>query len=488
MGSTAGVAPPFPLRFHSRPQALIGILSRHPATSPAPCSSYSSPYRLFSRTSVLPAPSFFPGPALSFFLFGLSLSASAAPIPRDQAFAPGRQPDRICLSWTGDPATTQAVTWRTSPEVQLGRAEIALADASPAFVGRARMIPADSELLDSESGPARYHEARFTGLQPATQYAYRVGTVDQWSEWLQFRTASAAPDSFSFIYFGDAQNDVLSLWSRAIRAAFCDAPQALFMLHAGDLIDAAEDDRQWGEWFAAGGFIHAMIPTLAVPGNHEYVWQASTREKYLSGHWRPSFALPENGPPNLTETCYWLDVQGVRMVCLDSNLELPLQAAWLDQILTNNPQQWTIVTFHHPVYSSAKGRDNDELRCRWKPLIEHHGVDLVLQGHDHTYARGRNLPEGLKARSQAGTVYVVSVSGPKMYGLTDERWMDRGAENTQLYQVITVAGERLHYRASTVTGELYDGFTLVKNHKGPNQLIEQAPPGAERRWDNTLRN
>ncbi|MHC5020205.1 MAG: hypothetical protein ACYTGX_08880, partial [Planctomycetota bacterium] len=29
-------------------------------------------------------------------------------------WAPSAVPDRIVLSWTGDPSTTQAVTWRTA--------------------------------------------------------------------------------------------------------------------------------------------------------------------------------------------------------------------------------------------------------------------------------------------------------------------------------------------------------------------------------------
>ena len=47
-----------------------------------------------------------------------------------------------------------------------------------------------------------------------------------WSEWVHARTASDKPEPFSFIYFGDAQNDVKSLWSRVIRGAYSDAPKA----------------------------------------------------------------------------------------------------------------------------------------------------------------------------------------------------------------------------------------------------------------------
>jgi acid phosphatase type 7 len=84
-------------------------------------------------------------------------------------------------------------------------------------------------------------------------------------------------------------------------------------------------------------------------------------------------------------------------------------------------------------------------------------------------------------------VYVVSVSGPKQYKLRDDRWMKRGAENSQLYQVISVNRDTLHYRAMTVVGELYDAFDLVKQKKKPNKLIERIPSKKpERRWDNTL--
>ena len=49
---------------------------------------------------------------------------------------------------------------------------------------------------------------------------------------------------------------------------------------------------------------------------------------------------------------------------------------------------------HYPIYSSKQGRDNVGLRNALQPLFEKYKVDLVLQGHDHTYGRGTNLPLG----------------------------------------------------------------------------------------------
>jgi hypothetical protein len=69
-----------------------------------------------------------------------------------------------------------------------------------------------------------------------------------------------------------------------------------------------------------------------------------------------------------------------------------------------------------------------------------------------------------------------------MYDLVrDDRWMHRAAENTQLYQVITVTPDTLHYRAMTVTGEVYDSFDLMKRKSGPNLLVETLPPGVPER-------
>jgi 3',5'-cyclic AMP phosphodiesterase CpdA len=343
-------------------------------------------------------------------------------------------------------------------------------------------LPAETEAFTSDLGRCHNHTARLASLAPATKYVYRVGDGVNWSEWFHFTTASEDARSFTFVYFGDAQNDIRSLWSRVVREAHADAPRASFMLHAGDLVNRANRDAEWGEWFGAGGWLNAMIPSIVTPGNHEYDGEP---EESLSHHWRPQFALPENGPPGLEETAYWIDYQGVRMVSLNSNERHQEQAAWLDQVLARNPNTWTIVTFHHPIFSSGKDRDNPRLRRLWKPVLDKYAVDLVLQGHDHTYARtGLRVPENVNAGVNVlsgSTVYVVSVSGPKLYELQRAPFVQRAASGAQLYQIIHIDNDRLTYEARLATGELYDAFTLVKRRGEPNELIDQIPDTPELR-------
>ncbi|MCA8995659.1 MAG: metallophosphoesterase family protein [Planctomycetaceae bacterium] len=412
-----------------------------------------------------------------------------------EKYAPSILPDRIVLTWTGDPATSIAVSWRTSADVRQGYVEYAEATPGPQFVRASQRVSAQATPLDAHLGKAHYHSTQLSDLKPETKYAYRVGDGTNWSEWNQFTTASSEAKPFTFVYFGDAQNDIHSHWSRVVREAYRDAPKAAFLLHAGDLVNKGDGDADWGEWFAAGSHIHRMIPCIATPGNHEYIKTdlkvvGVDIGRKLTPFWHPVFSYPENGPEILRETAYFIDYQGVRIVSLNSNEHLDEQAHWLDQVLTDCPCRWKVVTFHHPIYSSAAGRDNAFLRKAWQPVFDKHHVDLVLQGHDHTYSRSHplkyetNVATGVTARSEnGGTVYVVSVSGPKMYNLEKRPLMARGAEDTQLYQIVHVNGDTLRYEARTATGQLYDGFQLNKSTDGTNRITEQIPDTPERLRD-----
>lgn len=400
-----------------------------------------------------------------------------------EMYKPTAMPDRIVLTLNGDPRTSVAVTWRTSVDVVKGIAEIAEAEANPYFSEKAKQIEATSTALKTDLNTAHFHTVAFSGLTPNKKYVYRVGDGTNWSEWFHFKTAAAENEPFSFIYFGDAQNNVRSMWSRVIREAYSDAPKAAFMLHAGDLINVANSDAEWGEWFGAGAWINAMTPNVAIPGNHEQTKLGDGSRK-LTEHWKPQFEFPLNGPKGLEESCYTIQYHNMLLIGLNSNEQQATQAVWLDQVLSENTAQWVVCTFHHPIFSTGKDRDNKELRALWKPIIDKHKVDLVLQGHDHTYGRtGMQVPETIanvptgvqKVDQQTGTIYVVSVSGPKMYNHRKQDFMKRVAEDTQLYQVIHIDGGKLRFEARTAVGDLYDAFELQKQPGMINKLIEFEP-------------
>lgn len=436
------------------------------------------------------------GAALTAALFAAGINVAQSQneptpaYPVAEKHKPTTLPDRIVLTNEADPSSSQSVTWRTDTTVKQAQAQIAKAGEGPSFKNSATTVLSTrtSPITSSLGAQTLFHTVRFTGLDPKTKYLYRVGDGTNWSEWLEFETASATRDPFSFVYFGDAQNDIQEHWSRVIRQSFADAPEAKLLLHAGDLIDNHNTDQQWGDWFNAGSFVPAMRNNFATPGNHEYSGTA------LSQYWRTQFAWPDNGPTQgtaavidaLKGTVFYTDYQGVRFISLNSNVSavasalrpefLEVQRAWLESILQNNPSKWTVATFHHPMFSTADGRNNPTQRASWLPVFERYGVDLVLQGHDHSYGRG-NVAEGTTGAS-GKTIYAVSVSGPKMYEANDNNWTSNGGiakkigMNTQLYQVISVDGDKLTYKSKTATGKLYDDFTIDKPADGPKVITE----------------
>jgi 3',5'-cyclic AMP phosphodiesterase CpdA len=327
----------------------------------------------------------------------------------------------------------------------------------------------------------------FEGLKPDKLYAYRVGDGnDHWSEWIHFRTAKSGYAPTQFVYFGDAQNDVLSHWSRVIRMAYQTAPDATFAIHAGDLINRAHRDQEWAEWYKAGGFIHSQWTAIPVVGNHEFSPISLGISRKLSIQWRPQFTLPVETDldTELHETVYTVDYQDIRIIVLNSNTLREEQTEYLEKQLENCTAKWKIITCHHSIFSPAKGRNFQFARDHWKPLLDKYGVDLVLNGHDHTYARG-HVPvrtNDQKKDGDLGTVYVTSVSGPKQYSL-DEKQMesysvdgyqrDKSAEQTQFFQVITVENNKLTYVAYTALGEEYDRAVITKDFETGRKELTQ---------------
>jgi len=436
--------------------------------------------------------------AVALCLPQLSTSASigaSPPVAEHGTPSPGEYPARIVLGWSGDPSRSMAVTWRTAQPVATPLAQVALATARSDLAATAVAVPGEGQALPLADGSTvGQYRAVFTQLEPGRRYVYRVGDGRTWSEWNTFTMARDEPAPFRFIYLGDVQNEIRSVWSRVVRSAYAAAPDARFIAYAGDLLAEGYDDRLWGEWCDGLGFISANVPALPVPGNHDLHRAPGSPPGALavSPLWRAHFALPGNGPAALGDLIgqtYFLDYQGARMIALDVNAwandafepgarERVKQATleWLTQTLAQNPNRWTIVLQHQAIHSIAKERDYAEMRAALVPLYDRYGVDLVLQGHDHAYGRTWKLAANKVVPDAArGTIYVISVSGAKMYEIhrANRELMARLVEQKQLYQVVSIRPSRLSFAAYGADGVRVDAFELRKPGRGPSVYVDR---------------
>jgi hypothetical protein len=377
----------------------------------------------------------------------------------------GARPEHVTLTWSGDPRTSQTIQWRTGPGAKRG--EVAYGRAADLDSPRGRKpnrVKATSEMLKDEqlvNDPVVLrHTVELKGLEPGTRYRYSVGdgTRGGWDEYREFTTAPDGAVPFSFVYMGDAQNG-LDRWGSLVHNAFRERPDAAFYLMAGDLVNRGAHRDDWDSFFQNARDVFDRRTVVPVIGNHEN--QGGHPTLYLK-----HFALPKNGPAGVEpERAYSFHYSNAHFIILDSNLDPATQTAWLEKELASSKATWRFVACHHPAYSSAVGRQNEKLFREWTPVFDKYHVDVVLQGHDHAYLRTYPMKAGKAVATPAeGTVYVVSVSGTKFYPQAAHDYTQVGMTNVATWQVldIQISGNRLHYVAKDIDGEVRDRFVIEK--------------------------
>lgn len=363
-------------------------------------------------------------------------------------------PDEIVLSWTGDPGTTQTVSWRGETEY----AGVAVCNGKR-FIAETVRIPGENYY--------RY-TAAITGLLPGQTYQYRVGDGSAWSPWHRFTTETSG--SFAFMYMGDIQYEAMNQdykkWGNFIDNAYDQYPQTAFLLLGGDLVVNNGDLIEYEAVLKNGQPMLAQVPLMTTPGNHE---TDVTPDRY-----KELFALPENGTKQTIEEVYSFDYNNCHVVSLNSNLFQPERIhamgrqkwnmmmdevdRWLESDLSGDGSDFTIVFMHHPPYPILENLDiYDLVEQRWTPIFEKNDVDVVFVGHQHIYMR---------TKSMDGVTYIMARSGEKYsryYETGDPipKYVEVLAEiNT--YELVSVTKDQLTVQAFDPEGNLVDQWTKTK--------------------------
>jgi len=175
------------------------------------------------------------------------------------------------------------------------------------------------------------------------------------------------------------------------------------------------------------------------------------------------FSLPSGGESggvaSGTEQYYAVDYGNVHLVSLDSQLSNrdPVQrqamADWLVADLSANVRDWTIVFFHHPPYSKGENHDSDQeqaeidMREVFTPIFDAYGVDVVYNGHSHSYERSYYMGghTGLSTTFDLATHAELNASGAGASGQGSEAYPQisatSGADDKVVYTVAGSSGK-----------------------------------------------
>ncbi|GAE09252.1 hypothetical protein JCM10914_5606 [Paenibacillus sp. JCM 10914] len=382
-------------------------------------------------------------------------------------------PTNISVGMGEDPTSSRRFNWHTTPSIEQSVVELAKKSEFTTFdAPNVQKVSGTAELYHTlDLGSVRTHKVTVDGLEPGTEYVYRVGDGQgHYSEQGMIRTTDASGDTTKFLYFADSQAasaKEFELWGNTIDKAAAEHPDSEFMVHAGDMVDKGFVEEQWNYWFAEAQQHFMQTTLVAAIGNHEVM---GSKE---NGDFLAHFNQPGNGIEPLKGTNFSFDYKNIHFVMLNSEYQLEEQKVWLQQDLADNTKEWTIAIFHRGPYGSIY--DSAEVRDAWAPVLEEHGVDLVLNGHDHIYYRSYPMKNGQIAPDGQGTVYVVAgSSGPKFYSHTERGWHEViDEEQTQMYASIEVKGDELEYITKTVGGRVVDHLTLSKSDKTPKPEPEE---------------
>lgn len=335
-----------------------------------------------------------------------------------------------------DPARSMWLSWSTLGAVSGARAEIGI-DGSYGLA-----VPVETRTVPGVA--TRYAHALVEGLEPATTYRWRLSHDGAEPVSGTFTTAARRRVPFRFVAFGDQGDGDAAASVGAVIAGLRPAPVLAFLV--GDLSYASKsggvlpsipgvtvDDSVWDRWLALASRAGASsFPWLGGVGNHEM--EEGRGDLGYDGY-LARLALPGNGPAGVPTA--WTSRYGnVAFVNLDANdvsLEITrnlgwtggAQDAWLDQTLAalraDRGIDWIVVGFHHCAYcSNAVHASDGGVRARWEPLFDRHGVDLVVNGHNHCFERSHPMRAGAPVAevrsggsvdSARGTTYLTAGGG-----------------------------------------------------------------------------
>jgi hypothetical protein len=328
-----------------------------------------------------------------------------------------------------------------------------------------------------------------SGLALGRKYYYRVRGNGQTLAEGYFTTRQPRGRKIRFVAFGD--NSYGDISDRAIAYhSYRQHPD--FVMNCGDNVYESGSDDEYQRYFfpvynadqagpREGAPLLRSVPFYTVIANHDVQGKDANGHEIadfartpdalafytamhlpLNGPAAPAYPTPMSGPQPTTDRfrmCagdrfprmanYSFDYGDVHFLCIDSNRYIdpndPALQAWISADLSAASATWKFVVFHHPPFNVGDEHYQVQHMRVLAPLLERHGVDFVLSGHEHNYQRarpltfvpagpGRSADVGGKDRRVPGT-------------FTIDRAFD-GVKNTQpagiLYIVTGAGGKHLY--------------------------------------------
>ncbi|MFC1637623.1 metallophosphoesterase, partial [Candidatus Margulisiibacteriota bacterium] len=362
------------------------------------------------------------------------------------------------LIYTGD-NSSMTVLWQTAG----GQANSCIEWGSTAAYGNRAAVFGNSEDIYSYT---------ISGLAPQSRTYYKV-TAGPESLAGSFMTApSASAFNLTFYAYGDnrdgpvAQDALLARLLIDMRAR-PDSRQT-FCLHGGDLTYYGLDEDEWDEYFFNREYTGtldflAQLPLLVALGNHEGYERNMEHEDQPGLLARKYFPYPQYAKSN--ESYYSFDYGPAHFTVIDQysdnksyTIEGSAQYNWIAADLAATARPWKFVVFHEPAWTASTQEgyhgNNTTIQQELCPVFAQNGVKVVIQGHQHFYARV-SPPDGIQYLTLGGGGAALNPPDPNAPYL---------AASAQAFHFarLEIDGDVLTVSVLDQTGALLDQFSLAQ--------------------------
>ncbi len=311
---------------------------------------------------------------------------------------PGADQTQLNFAWYSKVADGEA-----TPVVHFGTDK----DNLQEFTGESGDV--DTELTGGEA--YQYNHVTVTGLTENTTYYYTVEKSGVETEPVEYTTGSFS--ELNLLYVGDpqigassgkpqggeelandsgaantaARNDGYG-WNRTLEIAAEQNPDLNFVISAGDQVNKTGQPKE--EEYAAylNPEILASLPVATTIGNHDS----------LNADYGYHFYTPNQTGNGLTEAggdYYYSYGPALFIVLNTNNYNAAEHQKTIEEAVAAYPDAtWRIVTIHQDIYGSGLDHSDTDgmiLRTQLTPIFDANDIDVVLQGHDHTYSRSKLL-------------------------------------------------------------------------------------------------
>ena len=263
---------------------------------------------------------------------------------------------------------------------------------------------------ESESTLKTDHEIELTNLNTATVYYYAIADENQTllpaEVNMYFKThptvgATAPIKAWVLGDCGTGNNN-----ARAVRDAYYNyigTDHTDMILYLGDNAYGSGTDTEYQNAIFENMYEAKLKNSVSWSclGNHDGI---SANSNTQTGPYYDIFSFPDNGQSgglaSGTEAYYSFDYGNLHVISLDSHeSDRSVGGAmynWCEADLQNTTQEWIVMLWHHPPYTKGSHNSDTEtqliqMRENFLPMIESYGVDLVLNGHSHSYERSYHI-------------------------------------------------------------------------------------------------